>query len=110
MEREKDINNIIAAIEGRLVYNSIVGQWPQLHRYLFGNVFVSWLASFVPSVAILNSSRYIVSFAAQNLERYQNKGFNTVDLQDLLGRFKRFKDGEKVMDDSELLSHASSNL
>ena len=31
METETDVNNIIAAIEGRLVYNSIVGQVPWLH-------------------------------------------------------------------------------
>ena len=110
MELEKDINDIIAAIEGRLVYNSIVGQVPSLHKYLFGNRFVAWLSNFIPSIAVLNSSRYIVAFAAKQLQRYQNKEFNTVDLKDMLDRFKRFKDGERVMNDSELLSHASSNI
>ncbi|KAK6427985.1 hypothetical protein LTR95_015876, partial [Oleoguttula sp. CCFEE 5521] len=110
MEQEKDVNNIIAAIEGRLVYDSVVGQVPWLHRYLFDNDYVSWLAGFVPSLAVLNSFRYIVSFAAQNLERYQNKDVSTNDLQDMLDRFKRFKDGEQVMSDSTLLSHAVSNI
>lgn len=110
MEREEDVNNIIAAIEGRLVYNSIVGQVPWLHPYLFGNTTVAWLASFIPSIAILNSSKYIVAFTAKQLERYQNKEFNTVELQDMLARFKRYKDGDLVMDDSELLSHTSGNI
>ena len=110
MEHEKDINNIIAAIEGRLVYNSIVGQTPWLHPYLFGNRFIAWLAGFIPSVAIMNSSRYIVAFTAKQLERYHNKEFNTVELQDLLDRYKRVKDGEQVMDESELLSATSGNI
>ena len=98
MEQEKDIYNIIAAIEGRLVYNSIIGQTPWLHPYLFGNSFVAWLASFSPSIAIMNSSKYIVAFTAKQLERYHNKEFNTVELQDLLDRFKRVKDGAQVME------------
>ncbi|KAK4953238.1 hypothetical protein LTR10_008944 [Elasticomyces elasticus] len=110
MEQEKDIQSIIAAIEGRLVYNSIVGQAPYLHRYLFGNTFVTWLAGFVPALAILNSSRYIVAFAARNLQRYQSKDLNTVHLQDMLDRFKRYRDGEQVMNDDELLSNAASNI
>ena len=110
MEQETDVNNIIAAIEGRLVYNSIVGQVPWLHPYLFGNRFVAWLANFIPAVAILNSSKYIVAFTAKQLERYHNKEFNTVELQDMLARFKRFKDGDLVMDENELLSHTSGNI
>jgi cytochrome P450 len=110
MEQEKDINNIIAAINGRLFYNSIIGQVPSLHRFLFGNRVVAKLASFIPSIAILNSSRYIVDFTAQQLKRYQNQEFNTVECQDMLARFKRFKDGELVMSESELLSHTSGNI
>lgn len=36
MEQEKDVDHIIEAIEGRLVYNAIIGQAPYLHKYLFG--------------------------------------------------------------------------
>ena len=110
MEQETDVNNIIAAIEGRLVYNSIIGQVSWLHPYLFGNSVVAWLASFIPSIAILNSSRYIIALTAKQLERYQSKDMNNVELQDLLARFKRFKDGEQIMDESELLSHTSGNI
>lgn len=110
MEQEKDVGNIIEAIEGRLVYNSIVGQAPWLHRYIFGNSLVSYLANAIPAVAVLNSSKYIVSFAAQQLQRYQGKDSGSNQLPDMLDRFKRFKDGEQVMSDSELLSHAVSNI
>ena len=98
MENECDMNNIIAAIEGRLVYNSIVGQTPWMHPYLFGNTFVSWLANFIPSIRIMNSTKDIVAFTAKQLDRYHNKESNTVELQDLLDRFKRVKDGEQVME------------
>lgn len=110
MEQEKDVGNIIEAIEGRLVYNSIVGQAPWMHKYLFGNPLVSYLTNAIPAVAALNKSKYIVSFAAQQLQRYQGKDSSSGQLPDMLDRFKRFKDGEQVMSDSELLSHAVSNI
>lgn len=110
MQTETDVQNIIQALESRLVYNSIVGQAPYLHRFLFGNTIVSWLASFIPAVSKLNSSKYIIAFTARQLERYRNKEFNTVQADDLLDRFKRFRDGHQVMDDSELLMHASANM
>lgn len=111
MEKEKDVDSIIEAIEGRLVYNSIVGQAPWLHGFLFGNSVVAWLANCIPAVAVMNSSKYIVSFATKQLQRYQQKDFNIdMELADMLDRFKRFKDGEQVMGDSELLSHAVSNI
>lgn len=117
MEEEKDVGNIIEAIEGRLVYNSIVGQAPWLHKHLFGNPVVAWLANLIPAVAVLNSSKFIVSFAAKQLQqRYQDKDkdSNLTDdsqqLPDMLDRFKRFKDGSQVMSDSELLTHAVSNI
>jgi cytochrome P450 len=110
MEEEKDVGNIIEAIEGRLVYNSIIGQAPWLHKYLFGNPLVSYLASAIPAVAVMNSSKFIVDFAAKQLQRYQGKDTGSSELPDMLDRFKRFKDGEQVMSDSELLSHAVSNI
>jgi cytochrome P450 len=110
MEEEKDVENIIEAIEGRLVYNSIVGQAPWLHNYLFGNSLVSYLANAIPAVAVMNSSKFIVSFAAKQLQRYQGKEAGSNELPDMLDRFKRFKDGAQVMSDSELLSHAVSNI
>jgi hypothetical protein len=114
MEQETDIGGIINAIEGRLVYCSIVGQAPWLHKYcLLGNTFVERLANrFVPAVASLGSSSMIVSFAAKQLQRYQNKDPKTTEthLPDMLDRFKRFKDGEEVMEYSRLLSHASGNI
>ncbi|KAM0720212.1 hypothetical protein Q7P37_004348 [Cladosporium fusiforme] len=111
MEQERDVENIIEAIEGRLVYNSIVGQAPWLHKFLFGNPIVAWFANMIPAVAVMNSSNFIVGFAAKQLQRYQQKDFNIdVQLPDMLDRFKRFKDGEQVMSDSELLTHAVSNI
>lgn len=110
MESETDVQGIIQAIESRLVYNSIIGQAPYLHRFLFGNALVSWIASFVPVVSRLNSSRYIIAFTSKQLQRYRNKEYNTVQVDDLLHRFKRFREGEEVMDDSELLMHTSANM
>ena len=114
MEQERDIHNIIAAINGRLVYNSIIGQVPSLHRYLFGNSLVAYLATFIPSLALLNSSRYIVEFTAQQLARHQKETPfpNPSDRSpDMLSRFRRPKsDGSPAMSPSELLSHTSGNI
>ena len=110
MEQEKDVGKIIEAIEGRLVYNSIVGQAPWMHKFLFGNPLVSYLANAIPAAAALNKSKYIVSFAGQQLQRYQGKDSSSGQLPDMLDRFKRFKDGEQVMSESELLTHATSNI
>ncbi|KAL2410861.1 hypothetical protein ABEF91_000066 [Exophiala dermatitidis] len=45
MEQEMDVQGIINAIEGRLAYNSVVGEAPVLHKYLLGNPVGSYLAS-----------------------------------------------------------------
>lgn len=113
MEQETDVGGIIHAIEGRLVYCSITGQAPWLHKYcFFGNPLVERLANLIPAVHALGSSSKIGSFAAKQLQRYQNKDYNTTETQlpDMLDRFKRFKDGEEVMDYSRLLAHASANI
>ncbi|KAF3763900.1 hypothetical protein M406DRAFT_51514 [Cryphonectria parasitica EP155] len=110
LDRETDIHGINRAIQGRLVYNSVIGQVPYLHGLLFGNALFSWLAGFVPRLAVLNSSSYIVDFTREQLRRYQDKESNTVEAKDLLSRFKRFRDGEQVMSDAELLMHASGSV
>ncbi|KIW13441.1 hypothetical protein PV08_08629 [Exophiala spinifera] len=109
LEREEDVQGIIAAIEGRLFYNSIVGQVPYMHRLLLGNSVVSRLADLVPSLARLNSARSIVNFAAAQLSRRQTAAAEH-GKKDIVARFKRTKEGEQVMTDKELLGHASSNV
>ena len=110
MENEEDVHGIINAIEGRFAYNAVIGQAPALHQYLLGNSFVSAIANKIPSLARLNSAAYIVSFAATQLARYQGKDKASFAYKDMLARFKRTRDGESVMTDTELLSHASSNI
>ncbi|KAI1615456.1 putative P450 monooxygenase [Exophiala viscosa] len=109
LERETDVQGIISAIEGRLFYNSIIGQVPSLHKYLLGNRYISKLADMIPSLARLNSSRYIVNFAGEQMSRRQG---TTAEhgKKDMIARFKRSKEGEQVMTDKELLGHAASNV
>ena len=109
MEQEKDVSGIIEAIEGRLVYNSVIGQVPFLHKYLLGNAFMAAIARKIPAVERLNSARYIAAFAAKQLDRYKTDK-PTGQLRDMLARFKRSRDGEEVMSDKDLLSHATSNM
>ncbi|KAL6251758.1 hypothetical protein RBB50_001968 [Rhinocladiella similis] len=109
LEREQDVQGIISAIEGRLVYNSIIGQVPYMHKFLLGNSVVSRLADLVPTLARLNSARYIVNFAAAQLSRRQTAAAEH-GKKDIVARFKRSKEGEQVITDKELLGHASSNV
>ncbi|KAL2420053.1 Cytochrome P450 monooxygenase cicH [Exophiala dermatitidis] len=110
MEQEMDVQGIINAIEGRLAYNSVVGEAPVLHKYLLGNPVGSYLAGWIPSLARLNSSQYIVRFAAKQLERYSFHDKSTDSLRDMLARFKRSRDGDELMTNDDLLSHASSKI
>ena len=114
MESEQDINGIISAIEGRLMYNSVVGQAPYLDNVFLRNPIFAFIAPRVSSFfAHLNSASSIVGFAKRQLDRYaqvKGKATDTDDKNDMLARFKRFRDGEQVMTGAELLSHASSNV
>lgn len=110
MEKEQDVGGIIEAIQGRLIYNSVIGQVPDLHLLLLGNRFVESIANFIPPIARLNKARYIIQFAAKQLERYFFKDASTLDYRDMLDRFKRHKDGVEVMSDMELFSHAAGNI
>lgn len=124
MEEERDIHNIIAAINGRLIYNSIIGQVPTLHRYLFGNSLVAYLATLIPSVALLNSSRYIVDFTAQQLSHHDKEApspnnkdpsdhSSSNSSPDMLTRFRRPKpsvNNSASLSPAELLSHTSGNI
>ena len=109
MEREEDVNGIIAAIEGRLFYNSIIGQVPRAHSWLLGNSVVSRLADRIPSIKVLNSAAYIVQFAAKQLQMRQGIKAEH-DRSDMLDKFKRTRNGEEVMSEKDLLGHASSNV
>ncbi|EME88926.1 uncharacterized protein MYCFIDRAFT_126714 [Pseudocercospora fijiensis CIRAD86] len=110
MEQERDIERIIESIEGRLVYNSVIGQAPYLHKYLFGNPYVSKMANLIPAIAVMNTSKYIVAFAAKQVQRYYSDEPKTFELKDMLSRFKRFKDEEQLIDDSLMISHSAGNI
>ncbi|KAK5455820.1 hypothetical protein LTS15_005137 [Exophiala xenobiotica] len=110
MEEEKDVSGIINAIEGRLAYNSVIGEVPSMHKYLLGNRIVAQIATLIPALARLNSAGYIAAFAAKQLERYKSADKSSDQLRDMLARFRRSRDGAEVMTDEELLSHATSNI
>lgn len=119
MESQSDVQGVIKALSTRLKYNTTIGQAPYLHKYLAGNRLLGYLASnrilgWVISLFrdnnTLNPTKYLIGFITQQVNRHDSKDPSTMQFKDLLGRFKRFKDGEKVMDDKELMSHAASNV
>lgn len=111
MDKEQDVEGIIAAIEGRLKYNSTIGQWPVLHRFLIGNKLVSRLISLIPGLRKLNTGSRIVEFTVQQLERYENKEKDNVEYIDMLERFRKVSNsGDVLMTDQDVLMAALGNI
>lgn len=111
LEQERDVDNVIEAIEAGLAYNSVIGQVPWLHKLLFGNPMVVKVANLVPSIRKMSNSFELMSaFLKRQVKRYENEEFNTIPLQDMLSRFKRVKDGKPLMSDDLVLSHTGSNM
>jgi cytochrome P450 len=121
MESQGDVQGVIQALSTRLKYNTVIGQAPYLHRYLAGsrifgyltsgNSVVGWAISLFRDAKSLDPRRYLIEFITQQTRRRESKDPDTMQFKDLLGRFKRFGgDGEKVMDDKELVSHAAANI
>ena len=112
MENETDIDGIINAIEGRLIYNSVVGEMPSLHNFLLGNRFIAAFANRIPAVARLNSSRSIVTFAASQLERYDTEKptKSAEESRDILARLKKVRDNGEVMPERDVLTHTAGNM
>jgi hypothetical protein len=111
MEQEKDVGSIIAAIEGRLKYNSTIGQLPSLHQLLLGNRMIEYVAKCIPSIRRLSSARYIATFAARQVDRYRERGHLQIGYRDMLDRFRRLSSGDTdIMSEKELLSHTATNI
>lgn len=111
MEKEEDVGGIIDAIEGRLAYNSVIGEIPGAHKFLLGNSIFAFFANKLRFFRRLSSAGYIIQFAAKQLARYQENQDSTEDTKlDMLSRFKTSKDGERLISDGEMLSHAASNM
>ncbi|KAL1846513.1 hypothetical protein Plec18170_009091 [Paecilomyces lecythidis] len=110
MKNEEDVAGIIGAIEGRLMYNSVIGQVPSLHPWLLGNSIVARIATAIPGIARLASARYLSSFSKKQLDRYRSADSSSFKYRDMLARFKRTVNDNVVMADPELLSHATSNI
>jgi cytochrome P450 len=110
MEKEEDISGIIGAIEGRLVYNAVVGQVPYLNGLLLGNTTFAAVANRFQAFSRLNSVKHIVEFVKKQLARYDLKSKDEAQHNDMLARFKRRRDGEEVISAAEILSHTSANI
>jgi Cytochrome P450 len=111
MEKEEDVGGIIDAIEGRLAYNSAIGEIPGAHKFLLGNSVFAFFANKLRFFRRLGSASYIVQFAAKQLARYQKTQGSKEDTRmDMLSCFKTSKDGERQISDGEMLSHAASNM
>lgn len=109
MEKETDVDDIIDSLEGRLAYNSVVGQAPWLHNFLLGNRLFKSIGTRFKAVAKLNTAQHIVNFAAEQLLRYNNSE-KPKEIRDMLSRFKTMQDGESLISDNQLLAHAASNM
>lgn len=91
--RARSVQNI-EAIEGLLTYNYLIADVLELYRCLIGNDLVASIVNVFTAPARLNSAKYIVRFAAKQLDRYKSKDTKANDLQDMLA--KDLKDPGRV--------------
>ncbi|KAH6980629.1 putative P450 monooxygenase [Ilyonectria sp. MPI-CAGE-AT-0026] len=111
MSKETDVAGIINAIEGRLLYNSVIGQVPSVHKYLLGNKILAKLAMIIPVVSRLGSGTYIAEFAKMQMDRYSSLDSSKTQHRDMLARFKWTRDSQPTaIADAEVHSHITSNI
>ncbi|OTA99734.1 hypothetical protein M426DRAFT_76178 [Hypoxylon sp. CI-4A] len=77
LEKGDDVDGILAAIGGVLVYVSLVGQIPLLHRFLLGNPIFE---KFLPA---LEKTNQVLQFSLQQIEERQR---NPVPRKDILSQ------------------------
>jgi cytochrome P450 len=104
------MKGVIKALKTRLKYISTIAQAPYLQKYLLGNPLVRGITSLLRDADSINPTKYLINFITQQVQRNESKDRGASELGDLLGHFKHFKDGEKVINDTELISHASANI
>ncbi|KAI5867005.1 cytochrome P450 [Durotheca rogersii] len=102
LENGKDVDNIIAAIGGILVYVSLIGQIPRLHKFLLGNPL---LAKFFPGIEKTNQ---VLQFSLQQVEERQR---NPVDRKDILSQLlETHKNDPESLTMSEIIAITTTNV
>ncbi|KAI4860878.1 cytochrome P450 [Hypoxylon rubiginosum] len=102
LEKGADVDNIIAAIGGILVYVSLVGQVPLLHKFLLGNPF---LAKWFPAIEKTNQ---VLQFSLQQVEERQQ---NPTPRKDILNQLlETHKDDPEILSMREIIAITTTNV
>lgn len=100
LEEGGDVGGLIATIDQFLVYASVIGQVPYLHKFLFGNPLLPYV---FPK---LDSINHVVKFT---LERITEREHDTERHKDFLGRLYDAK-AEGKMQAVDTIRHSSANV
>ncbi|OAL29839.1 hypothetical protein AYO20_09032 [Fonsecaea nubica] len=100
MQEGGDVGGLIDTIDKFLVYASVVGQVPYLHKFLFGNPLLPYI---LPK---LDSINHVVKFT---LERISEREKDPERHKDFLGRLYDAK-AEGKMEAVDIVRHSSANV
>ncbi|KAH0842250.1 Pisatin demethylase [Fonsecaea pedrosoi] len=100
MQEGGDVGGLIDTIDKFLVYASVVGQVPYLHKFLFGNPLLPYI---LPK---LDSINHVVKFT---LERISEREKDSERHKDFLGRLYDAK-AEGKMEAVDIVRHSSANV
>ena len=108
MAQEKDVDGMMAGIWSILVYAGIVGQVPELNRFMLGNV---PLMNFLARCGLPGPVDRIVEITEERIVAYDDEAKEHSERGDFLGwlRTEVEKEGGK-MSQRDLFNHLSNNL
>ncbi|KAJ5365242.1 cytochrome P450 [Penicillium concentricum] len=110
LEKRKDIEGMIGALDNGLMYAGIVGQVPTLHRWLMGNRWVARILTAQPFVEVLDPLRTIVQFTQRCIDDYDRKPSEHDDRPDFLAWLRSEEAKGKPMPNRDMINHLSNNL
>ncbi|KAK5081206.1 hypothetical protein LTR05_008000 [Lithohypha guttulata] len=98
LETGTDVEGVIADIEWRLGYFAVIGQMPQLDRFLLKS----------PIAMRMIPNNHVVKFSIQQVQARMDK---PADRKDFLGAFLQAKkDWPELVNDRQVLSYSNSNI
>ncbi|CAG8925610.1 unnamed protein product [Penicillium salamii] len=110
MEKRKDVNGMIDALDKGLHYGGIVSQVPALHNWLLGNRWVAKFIALQPFIHVAHPLRTTLEFTQQCIDDYDEKVAEHTGRPDFLAWLRGEETKGKPMSNRDMINHLSNNL
>jgi hypothetical protein len=112
LEKETDIEGMIASIDFATIYGAIVGLLPCLHPLLPGNKLLCKVLDVLFSFGKRDPARLLSKMAERCMQEYDDreKAGKVYDQPDFLGSLRIEKKKGNALTDNDIMSHLMSNL